>query len=103
MKSFSRILQSVLLLTTPTFIAYPTNDFPRFVVHQVNHQPIQIPDLRTLSYDEVVDLLNKIESDSFDERYSEDELDQINQFVSLLAMEGATNDEKPELEYAVAS
>ena len=103
MKFFPRIVQSALLVSTPTLIAYPTQEFPRFVVQQVDHQPIQIPDLRTLSYDEVVDLLSKIESDSFDERYSEDELDQINQFVSLLAMEGATDDEKPEMEHAVAS
>ena len=83
-------------------MAYPTNEFPTFVFQQVNHQPIQIPDLRILSYDEVIDLLGKIESDSFDERYSEDELDQINQFVSLLPIEGATDDEKEEIEYAVA-
>jgi hypothetical protein len=102
MKIFSKIVQSALLVTTSTLIAYPTNEFPRFVDNQVNHQPIQIPDLRTLSYDEVIDLLNKIESDSFNERCSEDELNQINQFISLLAMEGATDDEKPEIEQAVA-
>lgn len=98
-----KIFPGILLVTTPTLVAYPTNEFPRFIVQQVNHQPIQIPDLRTLSYDEVIDLLSKIESDSFDERYSKDELDQINQFVSLLAIEGATDDEKPEMNYAVAS
>lgn len=103
MKIFPRIMQSALLVTTPTLMAYPANEFPKIVDNQVNHQPIQIPDLRTLSYDEVVDLLSKIESDSFDERYSEDELDQINQFISLLAMDGATEDEKPEMEHAVAS
>jgi len=103
MKIFPKIVQSALLVTTPTLGAYPTSEFPRFVVQQINHQPIQIPDLRTLSYDEVIDLLSKIESDSFDERYSMEELDQINQFVSLLAMEGATDDEKPEMEYAIAS
>jgi hypothetical protein len=103
MKIFPRIVRSALLVTTPTVIAYPTNKIPRFVVQQVNHQTIQIPDLRTLSYDEVVDLLSKIESDYFDEKYSEDELDQINQFVSLLAMEGATDGEKLEVEYAVTS
>jgi hypothetical protein len=84
-------------------MAYPTNEFPRFVVQKINHQPIQIPDLRTLSYDEVLALLSEIESDSFDERYSMEKLDQISQFISLLAMEGATEDEKPEMEYAVAS
>jgi hypothetical protein len=72
MKIFSKIVQSALLVTTSTLIAYLTNEFPRFVDNQVNHQPIQIPDLRTLSYDEVIDLLNKIESDSFNERCSED-------------------------------
>ena len=103
MKIFPKIVQSALLVITPTLVAYPTSEFPRFVVQQINHQPIQIPDLRTLSYDEVIDLLSKIESDSFDERYSMEELDQINQFVSLLAMEGATDDEKPKMEYAIAS
>ena len=64
MKIFPRIIQSALLVTTPTLIAYPTSEIPRFLVQQESHQPIQIPDLRTLSYDEVVDLLTLIESDS---------------------------------------
>jgi tetratricopeptide (TPR) repeat protein len=103
MKIFSKIVQSALLITTPALIAYPPNELPRLVVQQVNPPPIQIPDLRTLSYDEVIDLLHKIESDDFEERCSVEELDQINRFVSLLAMEGVTDDEKPAMEYAVAS
>lgn len=103
MKIFSRIVQSVLFVTTPTLIAHPIGEIPRSIIQQSSHQPVQIPDLRTLSYNEVVDLLSKIESDSFDERYSMDELDQINQFISFLAMEGVTNDEKIGMESAIAS
>ncbi len=77
MKILSRIVQSLLLVTTPALAAYPTNESSRLVV--------EIPDLRTLSYDEVVDLLSEIESDSFNERCSMDELDQINQFIRLTA------------------
>ena len=103
MRIFSGIIQSILLVTTPTLMACPTSEIPKLLVQQASHQPIHIPDLRTLSYDEVVDLIALIESDSFDERYSMDELDQINQFVSLLAMEGVTDDEKIDMETAVAS
>ncbi len=102
MKIFPGIVRSALLVTTPGLIAHPVSEIPRFV-QQPSHQPIQIPDLRTLSYDEMLDLLSKIESDSFDERYSVEELDQINQFISLLAMEGVTDDEKFDMEAAVAS
>ena len=73
---------------------------PRLVQH---HQPLQIPDLHTLSYDDVLELLALIESDSFDERYSSEEIDQINQFIATLALEGVTKDERNEMESAVAS
>jgi tetratricopeptide (TPR) repeat protein len=66
-------------------------------------QNIQIPDTRNLSYDEIMTLIAWIESDSFDERCSLDELTQVNQLVSFLAMEGAAEDEKVGIEQAVAS
>lgn len=66
-------------------------------------QASEIPDPRNLSYDEVINLLELIESDSFEERCSVGELDQANRLLSLLAMEGATEDEKIDLETSVAS
>ena len=103
MQFFSKIAKSTFLLTAPTLIAHPTYEIPKPVFLQVNHKSIQLPDLRTLSYDEVVDSLSKIESDSFEDTYSMDELDQINQFISFLAMEGVTDDKKIDMANATAS
>ncbi|MDE3046504.1 MAG: tetratricopeptide repeat protein [Verrucomicrobiota bacterium] len=104
MKIFHKIIQSTFLVTTsPALMAHSVAEFPTTVVQQAYHKPIHIPDLRTLSYDEVVDLLAWIESDSFGESHSIDELDQINQFISFLAMEGVTDDEKIDMAQATAS
>lgn len=93
MKIFHRIVSFILLITTPALIAYPSET--PIVVRHSHYQPLVIPDLRTLSYDEMVHLLRKIESDQLDRRTSAEELDQINQVISLLALEGATEQEKP--------
>src|SRR5581483_12378756 len=97
------IIHSALLATTPSLMAYPTGELPKLIVQQANHKSFHLPDLRTLSYDEVLELLALIESDDFENNLSMDELDQINQFVSVLAMEGATDDEKLDMAQATAS
>jgi hypothetical protein len=103
MKIFPKIIHSVLLVSTLALGAHPLGDKPRLFIQQTSYEPIRIPDLRTLSYDEIIDLLARIESVDFDERYSMEELDQINQFVSFLAMEGANDEEKFETERDIAS
>ncbi len=103
MKIFFKIIQAILLITTPALMAYPINEIPKIIIEQTNHQTFQLPDLRTLSYDEVVNLLALIESDCFEDHYSADELDQINRFISFLAMEGVTDDEKIDMANATAS
>lgn len=102
MKIFSRIIFLALLITTPT-AALPINGPWKPLFEELERPPIQIPDLRTLSYDEVVDLLSRIESELFYESYSLHELDQINQFISFLAMEGSVGSEKVEMKNAIAS
>ncbi|HSX38252.1 MAG TPA: tetratricopeptide repeat protein [Chlamydiales bacterium] len=99
MKHFSKVVLASLVVTTPTLNAYPNDDIPAFSVQK----PFEIPDARNLSYDEVLRLLELIESDSFEERCSADELDQANRLISFLAMEGATKDEKIDVETSVAS
>ena len=96
MNVFSKLVQASLLLTTPALLAHPA---PHIEVQR----SIQIPDMRTLSYDEAIDLLALIESDAFEENLSSDQLDQINEFVSFLAMEGAAEEEKYEIANAAAS
>ncbi|MDE3046713.1 MAG: tetratricopeptide repeat protein, partial [Verrucomicrobiota bacterium] len=99
MKHFSKAVLASLVVTTSTLAAYPNNDSPVFSIQKFS----EIPDPRNLSYDEIMDLLAFIESDSFEEKCSIDELDQINRLISFLAMEGATENEKTDVEVSIAS
>jgi hypothetical protein len=99
MKYFSKAVLASLVVTTSTLNAYPNDNIPALSMQQVS----EIPDPRNLSYDEVINLLELIESDFFEERCSVCELDQANRLLSLLAMEGATEDEKIDVETSVAS
>ena len=66
MNVFSKLVQASLLLTTPALLAYPTSPVSNIEIQR----PVDIPDLRTLSYDEAIDLLALIESDAFEENLS---------------------------------
>ena len=99
MKHFSKAVLASLVVTIPALNAYPNDDISVFSVRKSS----EIPDLRNLSYDEVVALLALIESDSFEERCSMEELNQANQLLAFLAMEGATENEKFDVAVAVAS
>jgi hypothetical protein len=104
MKIFSMIVQSTLLVTTPALVAFPTEQIPVITVkHKKAHKKsIHIPDPRTLSYDEALKFLERIECDSFRENLSKEDLDRVHQFVSFLAMEGSTDGEKPAMATAIA-
>ena len=99
MKCFSTAILASLIVTTPTINGYPSSDIPLISIQK----PSAIPDLQRLSYDEIVDLLALIESDSFEEKCSIDELDQVNRLLSVLAIEGAAEDEKVDVAIAATS
>ncbi len=99
MKRFPAAMLATLVVITPSLHADPTIEMPAYPMHQ----SCSIPDLRNLSYDEVMSLLELIESDSFEERCSADELEQANRLISFLAMEGATEDEKTNIGLSIAS
>jgi tetratricopeptide (TPR) repeat protein len=103
MNIFAQIIHAALLAVTPVTMLVPTGGFGIAPLERVIRQPIRIPDLRTLSYDEVLELLEQIESGSLDDRYSMDELDQINQFIMTLAFEGAREEDKVEIVSEAAS
>ena len=103
MKFFSGIIHSALLITTPTMAVHPVGEGPSAVVQQSFQESVQVPDLRTLSYDEVVNLLALVESDSFEDTCSLDELNRLNEFVAMLAIEGATEDERVDVQNSIAS
>ena len=64
MKCCSTAILASLIVTTPTINGYPSSDIPLISIQK----PSAIPDLQRLSYDEIVDLLELIESDSFEEK-----------------------------------
>ena len=99
MKHFSSAVLASLVITTPSLVAYPNVEIPVFSIQT----SFEMPDLRNLSYDEVMDLLELIESDSFEERCSIDQLDQVNRLISFLAMEGSTENEKSDVGMSIAS
>lgn len=99
MKHISTAILASLVVTIPALNAYPNNVIPAFSTQRSS----EIPDLRNLSYDEVMDLLALIESDSFEERCSIDELEQANLLISFLALEGATENQKADVERSIAS
>lgn len=79
MKYFSKAILASLVVVIPTVNAYPNHDIPIFPIQN----SFEIPDSQNFSYDEIVDLLALIESDSFEERCSIDQLDQVNRLMSL--------------------
>lgn len=99
MKYFPKaVFASLLVVTTPSLIAYPEINAPFISAPRA----LAIPDIYSLSYDEVIDLLSCIESDSF-EACSLEELTQINQLLSFLALEGAREIEKEGVAISIAS
>jgi len=100
MKFFYRSVLACCIITTLSASTPPIVEAPSFLFEQ---KDLEIPDLRTLSYDEVVDLLRFVESDDFEERCSLDELVQLNGLLSFLALEGAIGDEVSEVEEALAT
>jgi len=101
MKIFSGIVQLLLIVTMPTAFAVPSDLFP-ICLKRIERKPIKIPDLNTLSYDEVVDLLQKIESGYLGDDPSREDVNRINEFLAFLAMEGVTDREKPTMISAIA-
>lgn len=83
------LAHSLLLTTTPSLIAQPQT--PHVSVHvQTVHsekQNFQL-DEKLLSYDQILHLLDELESGELEEKCTEEELEKINQFIARLAEEG---------------
>jgi len=89
MKKLRIFIHALLLATTPTLFAYPLETLPKIVVQ--NEQQKIHPS--AFSYDEVLALLNELESGEAENKYNSEDLERINQFVSLLAEEGMIMDD----------
>ncbi len=83
---------ALLLLTTPFSFAYPqgTSLIPQKLDFEGKHTE------SILSYDEIIHLLDKLESGELEKRSTSEDLERINHFLALLAKEGLLPDESEE-------
>jgi len=96
-KRFKFLAHFLLLGTTPSLLAHPGNRFQSSShVDERTKKEVFQQELSSLTYDDILKLLEEIESGELEKRCSSEELGQINQFIVLLAREGILPDESEE-------
>lgn len=100
MPRYSKIFVNfVLLLTIPSVALYPQNHTPKitFQVQKVNLEEKQVARDYMPSYDEILRLIDEIESGELEKRCtSKQQIENITNFIALLAKEGVLPDNLPE-------
>jgi tetratricopeptide (TPR) repeat protein len=98
MRKLNIFTSSVLLATTPSMLVYPQEILPRttFYVQTVNDEEKRAESDYILSYDDMIRLLDEIESGELENRCTAKELEHIKQFVTFLAKEGVLPDDSEE-------
>lgn len=99
MRKLKLLLHCYLLLATTTLLALPNNSF-----YCVNLKPADLcsqaaipTDIQSITYDQIIHLLQEIEERDLENKCSPEQLEQINQFLALLAIEGILpNDDEEE-------
>ncbi|MCI0382769.1 MAG: tetratricopeptide repeat protein [Chlamydiae bacterium] len=85
MRICKSIINSLLLFTIPSAPLYPQTENPQ--VEESPTEKFPFSD-RLFSYDDVLKLLDEIESGEAEEKYTPEELERITQFIVFLAREG---------------
>jgi tetratricopeptide (TPR) repeat protein len=83
---------SILLATTPFSFVYPQDAPPQIILQKLNEQHTE----SILSYDEIMHLLDELESGELEKRCSFEDLEKIDHFLALLAKEGILPNESEE-------
>ncbi|MCI0382222.1 MAG: hypothetical protein L0207_04125 [Chlamydiae bacterium] len=92
------IINSILLFTIPAVPLYPQTEPPQIEQSPTEKLLTSLSD-RLPSYDDVLKLLDEIESGEAEEKYTPEELERITQFIVFLAREGLLpGDDVQELE-----
>lgn len=81
------IVHSVLLFTVPSIALYPQGNPPQvtFQVQRVSLEEKRAESSYAPSYDEIIRLLDEIESGELEKRCTPEELERITHFVAFLA------------------
>ncbi len=98
MRKLKIFTSSVLLATTPSMLVYPQDTSSRITsqVQRVNHEEKAPERDYVLSYDDMLRLLDELESGELEKRCTPEELERVTHFVAFLAKKGALPDDSEE-------
>lgn len=84
-----------ILATTPTLLTYPQHNLPQVSFQAVNHGYHQEAEewIRPNTYDEIIQMLEDLESGELERRYLPKQLERLNSYIATLAKEGVLPDE----------
>src|SRR5579862_2389705 len=102
MSKFHVLVHSLLLVTSPSLLAYPQCE--QSILSQVYNAEKPFEDV-PLTYDDILKLLQDIEEEKMEE-ISEEKIERITQFIAFLAQKGMLPDNyaaNVELEYDIAA
>lgn len=110
MRKLKLFTHCTILATTPTILAYPQHNVPQVSFQVVNQRPKQsLPTPKNVSwledwwwgseeqeeqwvrpntYDEIIQMLEDLESGELERRYSPMQLEKVNDYIATLAKEG---------------
>lgn len=85
-----------ILMTTPSFFAYSQNHIPHVESQKVNwfgdwwwgSQEQAAEWVRPTTYDEIMQMLEDLESGELERKYPPEQLERVNEYLSILAREG---------------
>jgi hypothetical protein len=83
MSYFKRFALTAFLFTIPSLTLYPESKLPRFVTHPHDFQAYT-------SCEEIMSFMQELESDDIEEKYSDEDLEKIGDFVIFMLRIGAS-------------
>jgi len=98
LKNFRLLVNSVLLFTVPAIALAPQGNPIQVHIQpeKVNQEERQVENAYTSSYDEIMRLLDGIESGELENRCAPEQLDRLNHYIAFLAKEGVLPDDSEE-------
>jgi hypothetical protein len=98
MRKLRVFANSLFLAITPAMLVFPQNTAPKitFQVQRVNYGEKRAENDYTLSYDDMLRVLDEIESGELEKKCTPEDLERVKKFVAFLAKEGALPDDSKE-------
>ncbi|MDP2624963.1 MAG: hypothetical protein Q8P27_02135 [Candidatus Peregrinibacteria bacterium] len=90
MRKLKFFTHCIILATTPTLLAYPQHNLPHVSFQVVNYGYHQETEewVRPNTYDEIMQMLEDLESGELERRHSPMQLEKVNDYLAILAKEG---------------